>query len=104
MEDTLIWQIEYHYYSYLGALHAIRAIDSIISSQQPADTDYLDAFYEAGLSAKAFKNGYDKMRSHEHGVFEGFFDNDCEADIRQSYYVMKGLMSFTRFHGDGPHF
>ena len=104
MEDTLIWQVEYHYYSYLGALYAIRAIDSIISSQQPTDAGYLDAFYEAGLSARAFKTGYDKMRSHEHGAFEGFFDNDCEADIRQSYYVMKGMMSFARFHGDGPHF
>lgn len=104
LEDTLIWQVEYHYYSYLGALHAIRAIDSIISSQQPTDAGYLDAFYEAGLSARAFKTGYDKMRSHEHGAFEGFFDNDCEADIRQSYYVMKGMMSFARFHGDGPHF
>ena len=44
------------------------------------------------------------MRSHENGVFKGFYNNDCEADIRQSYYVAKGLMSFMRFLGDGPHF
>ena len=124
-EDTFMWQVEYHYYSYLGAFHAIRAmeaclidvkrgsnenepgqvIDCISQGQDKAGSpDYLTAFYEAGIAASAFATGYDKMRSREHGVFEGFFDNDCEADIRQSYYVMKGLMSFVRFHGDGPHF
>ncbi|WP_029231051.1 glycosyl hydrolase 115 family protein [Butyrivibrio sp. VCB2006] len=126
LEDTLIWQVEYHYYSYLGALHAIMALEACLDVPEKNEVesgkedkvidcisrgqdvygapDYLTSFYEAGLAAKAFGTGYDKMRSHERGAFEGFFDNDCEADIRQSYYVMKGLMSFVRFHGDGPHF
>jgi hypothetical protein len=132
LEDTLIWQVEYHYYSYLGALHAIKSMEACLvdsgnqtesaamcddqnneekvidcisqGMDREEEPDYLSAFYEAGLAAQAFHIGYDKMRSHEHGDFEGFFDNDCEADIRQSYYVMKGLMSFARFHGDGPHF
>ncbi len=125
LEDTLIWQVEYHYYSYLGALHAIKTIEAcLVDVQKDIDEDdtdkvidcisqgqdkagapdFMTAFYEAGLAAKAFKTGYEQMRSHEHGAFEGFFDNDCEADIRQSLYVMKGLMSFLRFNGDGPHF
>ncbi|MBQ6589214.1 MAG: glycosyl hydrolase 115 family protein [Butyrivibrio sp.] len=127
LEDTLVWQVEYLYYSYLGALYAIKSMDACLvdasdkvgtdddqkekvidcisqGQDREGEPDYLTAFYEAGLAAQAFLAGYDKMRSHEHGDFDGFFDNDCEADIRQSYYVMKGLMSFVRFHGDGPHF
>ncbi|WP_034466337.1 glycosyl hydrolase 115 family protein [Butyrivibrio proteoclasticus] len=127
LEDTFIWQVEYNYYSCLGALHTCNALEAClidfkkdtadvdkaedkvidcISQGEDAEggPDYLKAFYEAGLAAKAFKEGYDRMRSHEHGVFKGFFDNDCEADIRQSYYVLKGLMSYVRFQGDGPHF
>ncbi len=129
LENTLVWQVEYHYYGYLGALHICNALDSLLNEDKREDDsnldldkkeqvidcisqgmnekdspDYLRAFYEAGLSAIAFKTGYEKMRGHEHGEFEGFFDNDCEADIRQSYYVAKGLMSFARFQGDGPHF
>ncbi len=117
LEDTLIWQVKYLYYSYTGALHICRSIEACLkgkavsvtgASDSPgalsATPDYLTAFYEAGLAAKAFLTGYDKMRSTEKGAFEGFFENDCEADIRQSHFVAKGLMSYLRFCGDGPHF
>ena len=66
--------------------------------------DYISAFYEAGLSSKAFFDGYETMRSHEHGIWKNFYKNDCEADIRQSGYVLKSLMSYLRVLGDGPHF
>lgn len=102
--DTFAWQVEYLYYSALGALHTCRAIEAAISEKNQKNDPFLKAFYEAGLAAKAFKTGYEKMRSTERGVFEGFFANDCEADIRQSYYVLLGLMSYLRFQGDGPHF
>ncbi len=99
LKDTLIWQIEYLYYSYLGALHICDAANACLT-----DRDYLKGFYEAGLAAEAFRTGYEEMRGTERGVFAGFFNNDCEADIRQSHYVAKGLMSYLRFCGDGPHF
>ena len=44
------------------------------------------------------------MRSHEHGIWKNFYENDCEADIRQSAFVAKSLMSYLRVLGDGPHF
>ena len=124
-EDLFIWQVKYHYYSYLGALHTCDAILKCLVEKKPefdnaaerevidcisqgqdkeGEPDYLGAFYEAGLAARAFKTGYEEMRKAEKGVFKGFFNNDCEADIKQSYYVLCGLMSFVRFHGDGPHF
>ncbi len=125
LEDLLIWQVEYLYYSYTGALHICRAIEACLvdgveeeddlsrgkvidcisqGKDKEGAPDYLKGFLEAGLAAKAFRTGYKNMRCHEKGVFEGFYENDCEADIRQSFYVSKGLMSFMRFHGDGPHF
>ncbi len=101
-EDTFVWQVRYLYYSYLGASYICSAIENVVNRKNAPD--YLSSFYEAGLAAKAFKTGYEIMRGIERGVFKGFFENDCEADIRQSYYVSKGLMSFLRFCGDGPHF
>ncbi len=102
-DHSLICQIQYLYYSYLGALHISRAILKSLSEGQDEDK-YIGAFYQAGLAAKAFGDGYDTMRSHEHGIWKNFYENDCEADIRQSAFVAKSLMSYLRVLGDGPHF
>ena len=102
-DDSLICQIQYLYYSYLGALHISRAVLKCLSGRQDEDK-YIEAFYQAGLAAKTFGDGYDTMRSHEHGIWKNFYENDCEADIRQSAFVAKSLMSYLRVLGDGPHF
>lgn len=116
--NNLICQVQYHYYSYLGAYHICRAIltclddkseggkfiDVLEEGPNGKPVDYLTAFYEAGLAKKAFFEGYNVMRSHEHDIWEGFYENDCEADIRQSGFVAESLMSYLRVLGDGPHF
>ncbi|MBP3196638.1 MAG: glycosyl hydrolase 115 family protein, partial [Butyrivibrio sp.] len=117
LDDNLICQVEYHYYSYKGAYHALRAMEICLGDNEKTKfatqsaeiangnkIDYISAFYEAGLSSKAFFDGYETMRSHEHGIWKNFYRNDCEADIRQSGYVLKSLMSYLRVLGDGPHF
>jgi hypothetical protein len=101
-DDNLICQVQYLYYSYLGALHICSSIEAVLEGT--GDERFIKAFYEAGLSSKVFKKGYDTMRSHEHGIWKGFYANDCESDIRQSYYVAQSLMSYLRVLGDGPHF
>lgn len=102
-DDSLICQVQYLYYSYLGALHICKSILECLSEGQNEDK-YIDAFYQAGLAAKAFGDGYETMRSHEHGIWINFYENDCEVDIRQSAFVAKSLMSYLRVLGDGPHF
>lgn len=102
-DDNLICQVQYLYYSYLGALHICRAILKCLDNGQ-GEEKYIEAFYQAGLAAKTFGDGYDTMRSHEHGIWKNFYENDCEADIRQSVFVAKSLMSYLRVLGDGPHF
>lgn len=102
-DNNLVCQVQYHYYSYLGAAHICRALKCCLCVGKVNDK-YIKSFYEAGLAAEAFMKGYEVMRSHEHGIWAGFYENDCEADIRQSYYVAKSLMSYLRVLGDGPHF
>ena len=118
LDNNLVCQVQYHYYSYLGAYHICKAIltclddmkeggkfiDVLEEGANGKPVDYLTAFYEAGLAKKAFFEGYSVMRSHEHDIWEEFYENDCEADIRQSGFVAEGLMSHLRVLGDGPHF
>ena len=102
-DHSLICQVQYLYYSYLGALHICRTILKCLDNGQ-GEEKYIEAFYQAGLAAKAFGDGYDTMRSHEHDIWKNFYENDCEADIRQSAFVAKSLMSYLRVLSDGPHF
>ena len=97
--NNLTCQAEYLYYSYLGAYHICRTVICGLT-----ESDLTDAFYEAGLAGRAFTEGYETMRGHEKGIWEDFYKNDCEADIRQSAYVAASLMSYLRILGDGPHF
>ena len=66
-DDNLICQVQYLYYSYLGALHICSSIEAVLEGT--GDERFIKAFYEAGLSSNAFKKGYDTMRSHEHGIW-----------------------------------
>ena len=59
---------------------------------------------EAGYAKEAFSCGYENMRAHEHDIWQDFYKNDCEADIKQSACVAESLMSYLRVLGDGPHF
>lgn len=118
LKDNLVCQVEYLYYSYLGAYHMCRAIEICMGTDDTAETfigaleevegsgsiDFISAFYEAGLAKEAFSKGYANMRGYEHGVWEDFYKNDCESDIKQSAYVAGCLMSYIRVLGDGPHF
>jgi hypothetical protein len=96
--DSLVMQAEYMYYGYLGAT---RACESMLLGLAG---DYKNAFYKAGLAREAFLKGNEAMRSREHDKWQGFYENDCEADIKQSAYVMEYLMSTLRALGDGPHY
>lgn len=34
----------------------------------------------------------------------GFYENECLTDIKQTAWVLEGVMSYVRNLGDGPHF
>ena len=41
------------------------------------------------------------MRAREHGKWHGFYENECQADIKQSSWVAQTLMGYFRVLGDG---
>jgi hypothetical protein len=97
-KDSLLMQVKYMYYGYLGANLACESLLLGLSGE------YKKAFYQAGLAREAFLAGDKAQREREHDKWQGFYENDCEADIKQSAYVMEYLMSTLRAIGDGPHY
>jgi hypothetical protein len=98
LEDSLFMQVKYLYCGYLGAT---LACESMLLG---LDGEYKEAFFKAGLAHEAFLEGDKAQREREHDKWQGFYENDCEADIKQSAYVMEYLMSTLRAIGDGPHY
>ncbi|KAB8287206.1 Glycosyl hydrolase family [Bifidobacterium ramosum] len=66
--------------------------------------DFKHAFYRAGLARERFAAGDAAMRAREHGVWQGFWSNDCLADVKFSGQVCAALMAYLRNRGDGPHY
>ena len=66
--------------------------------------DFLHAFYHAGLARERFTAGDKAMRNREHGVWIGYWANDCEVDVKFSAQVCAALMAYLRNRGDGPHY
>ena len=64
----------------------------------------MEAFYLAGKARKCYQQADSAMRSREHGKWHGFYQNECLTDVKQTAWVLEGLMSFLRCLGDGPHY
>lgn len=71
---------------------------------QAMDGNYERAFYLAGKGRKSYLAANQAMREREHGKWHGFYKNECLTDIKQTAWVLEGLMSYVRNLGDGPHF
>ncbi|MCH9275193.1 glycosyl hydrolase 115 family protein [Bifidobacterium amazonense] len=66
--------------------------------------DWQHAFFHAGLARREFRRAREAMLAREHGVWHGYYANECLTDIAQSAWVLSGLMAYLRTMGDGPHF
>ncbi len=97
-KDTILLQAQIHYYCYLGAYNVCQSLINAFSK------DFKVAFYKAGVARKNYLIADNAMRSREHGKWKNYYENECLADIKQSAWVLEGLMSFLRNLGDGPHF
>lgn len=85
-------------HTYEGSL---LAMESLLLAMEE---NWLDAFYAAGRSKAAYLAADQAMRGREHGHWHLFYANDCQADVKQSAWLMGVLMGVLRNHGDGPHF
>lgn len=64
---------------------------------------WADAFYLAGRAKRAYAAAVEAMFAREHGKWVGFYQNECQTDLRQTVRFCAALMAFVRMQGDGPH-
>ncbi len=98
LRDTLGMQAALLHCTYQGSL---LAMDSLLYAMEQ---DWLQAFFMAGKAKKWYMKADRAMRDREHGHWHLFYQNDCQADVKQSAWLMGVLMGVLRVHGDGPHF
>lgn len=98
MRDSVMLQSELLLHTYRGSL---LAMDSLLAAME---ADWLQAFYLAGLAKDEYLAADRAMRDREHGKWHMFYANDCQADVKQSAWLMGVLMGVLRVQGDGPHF
>lgn len=97
-EDSLLLQAKIHYGCFRGAELVCQSLQYALNEQ------YLEAFYLAGKARKSYLQADQAMRSREHGKWHGFYENECLTDVKQTAWVLEGLMSYLRNLGDGPHY
>ena len=96
--DSILLQVQIHRYCYHGAMRASRSL------AQAFEGNFMRAFYEAGLAREDYLKANQCMRDCEHGKWNGFYANECLTDVKQSAWLLEGLMYHLRNMDDGPHF
>lgn len=96
-EDSLLLQAKLLYHCCLGAYDVCRSLSCGF------EEDYLKAFYFAGKAQDEFLAADAAMREREHGKWNGFYQNECLADVKQSAWTAETLLGYFRLLGDGPH-
>jgi hypothetical protein len=97
-EDSLLLQVQIHYHCYGGAKMVCQSLLLALDGQ------YQKSFYYAGKARDEYLAANRMLRLREHGKWHNFYSNECLADIKQSAWMLEGLMSYVRNLGDGPHF
>ena len=93
-EDTIIMQAKIHNYCLKGMLLCEQACKAYW------DQNYLQAFLNFGKSASFYEQANAAMRDSEHGIWKGFYQNDCLADIKHTAYMLRKMMGIAREMGD----
>ncbi|MDO5294071.1 MAG: glycosyl hydrolase 115 family protein [bacterium] len=97
-EDSLLLQVKIYEHSFTGAFYGCKGMLLAM------DKRYQEAFYEIGKAKEEFVKGNEAMRAREHGKWHNFYENECQVDVKQTAWVLGGLMAYIRNLGDGPHF
>lgn len=97
-EDSIYLQARIHFHCFTGAYWVCESLLQALEDQYPR------AFYDAGKAKAEYLAANTAMRGCEHGKWRGFYANECLTDVKQTAWVLSGLMSYLRNLGDGPHF
>lgn len=96
--DSLLLQAQVHYHCFQGACLLCESILEALNGE------YQGAFYHAGKAQRNYCKADNALREREHGKWHGFYENECLTDIKQTAWVLQGVMSYLRALGDGPHY
>lgn len=97
-EDSLMLQVNLHRLCLKGCV-------AFSQSYQQFDAEhYQESFYLMGQAAEFFTKANQAMRDREHDKWNGFYENECLSDIKQTAYLLNHLMAYIRNIGEGPHF
>lgn len=97
-DSTIYLQVKIHLYCIKGVLKFCESYQNFIDEQ------FMLAFYNAGLASEQFLAANMEMRKSEYDHWYGFYENDCLSNCKFTSSVLKDLMSYIRFIGDGPQF
>lgn len=97
-EDSLLLHVKIYADCYKGVTHFGKSFAYFIEGNMKR------AFYEAGKAADYYTAVDQALRAREHGKWNGFYANECLTDIKQTAWVLQGLMSWIRTIDDGPHY
>ncbi len=93
-DETILLQSEIHYFCASGMSIFGRSMEEFEKG------NYKEAFVLAGDSAQMYGRANDAMLLSENGIWEGFYFNDCFADIKHSEYMIRKTMGVIREFGD----
>jgi hypothetical protein len=97
-QDTILLQAKILYHCYQGAAYACQ------SMQLGIKEDWKKAFFYAGQAREQYRLGNQAMKDCERGSWKDFYQNECLTDVKQTAWVLTGMMSYLRSRGDGPHY
>lgn len=96
--DSLLLQATIHYES----IHAQKLV--CVAYQEFRKENYEKAFFKAGEAVSCILRIEEAQKLADHGKWEGFYDNECLADMKFTAYMTDQLMGYIRNIGDGPQF
>lgn len=93
-DSTLFLQVKIHFYCAKGVKLFGEAYEEYTNK------NYKKAFILMGECAESFDQAENEMRVSEYGVWKGFYQNDCFADIKHTAYMVRKVMGIIRELGD----
>lgn len=93
-DSTIFMQVSIHFYCTKGVVAFGDGCKKYYGG------NLIEAFVLLGDSSRYFYEANKCMGESEHGVWKGFYYNDCFADIKHTAYMVEKLMGFVRECGD----
>lgn len=98
LRDSLLLQAAIHYKSMEAELLVCDSYRLFREGQAEA------AFVGIGDAVALLGEVTDRMALADHGIWQGFYDNDCLTDVKFTAYTLERVMGYIRNLADGPHF